>query len=46
MTFVSLAAETPAEASGSAEFVGILVLSILLGLLIITLVFGRGRPHA
>ncbi len=46
MTYVSLAAESQTEAGLPAEAVGLITLAILLGLLIITLVFGKGRPHA
>lgn len=46
MTYVSLAAETHVEAPVSAGAVGIITLGILLALLIGTLIFGKGRPHA
>lgn len=42
-----LAAETHAEESGvPAEVWGIGALGILLTLLLVTLAFGKGRPHA
>jgi hypothetical protein len=45
-TLVPLATETHVESAVSAELVGILTLGILLALLIGTLMFGKGRPHA
>lgn len=45
-TLVPLATETHAEFPVSAEAVGLITLGILLALLIGTLIFGKGRPHA
>lgn len=45
-TIVSLAAETQAESQVPPEAIGVGTLAILLALLIVTLAFGKGRPHS